>query len=212
MTHMEESLNLPLHQVLQMMQARIVGSTYYFGVQTLKNPLDFWVYQELLFELRPDVIVEIGNRYGGSSLALAHFCDLMGNGRIIGVDICHNDISEIVRHHSRITLIEGDACEVFSNVRSLISPNESVFIIEDSSHAYENTLNVLNTYSPLVKAGGYFVVEDGICHHGLDLGPSPGPFEAIETFVASQSSFVIDRKRENFIITWNPKGFLLRVD
>jgi cephalosporin hydroxylase len=210
MQPMEECLDLPLRQVLGHLQNRIVGATSYFGVQTLKNPLDFWVYQELLFELQPDVIVEVGNRFGGSTLALAHFCDLLGRGRIIALDIDHHQVPEIVRRHPRISLLEGDACDMFPKVESLISQEESVFIIEDSSHTFENTLRVLETYSPLIKPGGYFIVEDSICHHGLDVGPSPGPYEAIESFVQKQPSFVSDRTKENFLITWNPKGYLRR--
>ena len=57
----------------------------------------------------------------------------------------------------------------------------------------------------------YLIVEDGICHHGLDEGPAPGPYEAVETFLSEQDAFVLDRSRENFLITWNPKGFLKRV-
>jgi len=84
-------------------------------------------------------------------------------------------------------------------------------VIEDSSHTYDNTLNVLNTYSELIKPGDYFIVEDGICHHGLSIGPKPGPYEAIETFVNSETSdFKIDRSKESFLITWNPKGYLKR--
>ena len=57
-------------------------------------------------------------------------------------------------------------------------------MIEDSSHTYDNTLAVLRTYSGLTQVGDYFIVEDSICHHGLEVGPSPGPYEAIEAFVA----------------------------
>lgn len=59
--------------------------------------------------------------------------------------------------------------------------------------------------------GGYFIVEDSILHHGLDVGPAPGPFEAIEAFVEENQNFEIDRSKESFFITWNPKGFLKRV-
>ncbi|MEO6727112.1 MAG: CmcI family methyltransferase [Blastocatellia bacterium] len=208
---MEQSLDVPLGHILPVMQERIVNGTTYFGIQTLKNPLDFWVYQEMLYQQQPDVIIEMGNRFGGSTLALAHFCDLLGKGKIIGLDISHELVSDLVHAHPRITLIEGDACESFSKVASLIGPQESVLVIEDSSHTYENTLNVLRTYSPLVKPGGYFIVEDSICHHGLEVGPQPGPYEAIETFIAENSDFVSDRSQEGFLITWNPKGFLLRV-
>lgn len=208
---MEESLDVPLRQILPVMQERIVHHTTYFGVQTLKNPLDFWVYQELLYQQRPEVIVEIGNRFGGSTLALAHFCDLLGTGHIIGLDITHELIPDIVRQHPRVSLIEGDACQSFDQVATLIGERKNILVIEDSSHTYENTLNVLRTYHDLIPRDGYFIVEDSICHHGLEIGPLPGPYEAIETFVAENHKFVIDREREDFLITWNPKGFLKRV-
>lgn len=212
MPFMEEALDTPLREVLQVMQDRIVSSTRYFGVQALKNPLDFWIYQELVCELRPDVIIEIGNRFGGSTLALAHLCDLLGKGRVIGVDLDHSDVPMAVKQHPRILFIDGDACARFEQVASSIGADEHALVIEDSSHSFENTLNVLTTYCSLVKPGGYFVIEDGICHHGLAVGPSPGPYEAIETFVASHSEFAIDRSREAFLITWTPKGFLKRLN
>lgn len=200
-----------MRQVLPVMQHQIVEQSTYFGVRTLKSPLDFWVYQEIIHAHRPDVIVEIGCRYGGSALALAHLCDLLGKGRVIGLDISLHDVAEVTRNHPRITLIEGDACELSGQVKSLIGSKERVLMIEDSSHTYENTLDVLRSYNSLVKPGDYFIVEDGICYHGLELGPRPGPYEAIETFVAENPNFVIDRSKEAYLITWNPKGFLRRI-
>lgn len=208
--YMEERLNMPLSEVLGVIQDRIMEKTTYFGIQTLKSPMDFWVYQEIIFEMRPDVIIEIGNHCGGSTLALAHICDSLNSGRIIGLDISHAKVPELVKKHPRITFIEGDACSSFEKVASLLGRNEKVLVIEDSSHTYDNTLRVLQTYSPLIKLGDYFIVEDSICHHGLEVGPSPGPFEAIEAFVDANSLFEVDRDRESFLITWNPKGYLRR--
>lgn len=208
--YMEDSLDMPLWRVLEIMQDRIMNRTTYHGVRTLKNPSDFRVYQEIIVETRPQVIVEIGNKCGGSALALAHICDLLGAGRIIGVDVSHANIADKVRAHGRITLIEGDACASFARVTELIDPTERVLIIEDSSHTYANTLNVLRTYAGLIQPGGYFIVEDSICHHGLAIGPKPGPYEAIETFITERPEFEIDRSRESFLITWNPKGYLRR--
>jgi cephalosporin hydroxylase len=211
MNFMEELLDRPLRDILPLMQQRIMEKTTYFGVTALKNPLDFWIYQELIHRLRPDVIIEIGNFCGGGTLALAHLCDLLGHGKVIGVDVSHAKVAPVVHAHSRITLIEGDACSIFEKIASRIRPDEHVMVIEDSSHSYENTLAVLRTYSRLIHPGGYFVVEDGICHHGLEIGPQPGPFEAIESFTAEHDGFVIDRTLESFPITWNPKGFLKRI-
>jgi cephalosporin hydroxylase len=208
--YLETSLSMPLSRALDIMQRRIVGDTTYFGVPTQKNPLDFWVYQEILTARKPDLILEIGNKFGGSTLALAHMLDLIGKGNILAVDIDHSQIHPAARAHPRIEFIEGDACAIADVVRSMIDPALDVMVIEDSSHTYENTLGVLRAYADLVKSGGYFVVEDSICHHGLDLGPKPGAYEAIEAFVAEDSRFRVDRSKESFLLTWNPKGFLLR--
>ncbi len=208
--YMEENLDMPLRKALAIMQDRIMNQTTYFGVKALKNPLDHWVYQELIYENQPDIIIEIGNANGGSTLSLAHFCDLLGRGKVIGLDISHQEIPDSVKNHCRITLIEGDACQCFTEVEKMISSNDRVLIIEDSAHTYENTLNILRIYSKLLKAGDYFIVEDSICHHGLSVGPDPGPYEAIEAFLKENGDFVIDRNRESFLITWNPKGYLRR--
>src|SRR5678816_1809792 len=101
MKFLEESLHLPLAEILPVLQHRIVRETRWFGVPAQKNPLDFWVYQEMLHRLQPDIIVEIGNDCGGSTLALAHLCDLIGKGRVIGVDVSHERVSDRVRKHPR---------------------------------------------------------------------------------------------------------------
>jgi cephalosporin hydroxylase len=208
---MEQYLDMPVRELLAIMQDRIVNNTSYFGVKALKSPADSWVYQEIMYEMKPDVIVEIGVNHGGGTLKLAHFCDSLNKGRVIGIDISLANVPPIVRAHPRITLIEKDAQKAFYDFSRLVSPDDRILVIEDSAHTYENTLNVLRTYSILIKPGDYFIVEDSICWHGLDLGPKPGPYEAIEQFVSENKDFVVDRSRENFFITWNPKGYLKRV-
>jgi len=207
---MEELLDMPLRRALSVIQESIVTETTYFGVGAQKCPMDAWVYQEIVHETKPDAIVEIGNASGGGILYLAHLCDLLGHGRVIGLDLSHGHVPEIVKRHPRITLIEGDACRNFGRVEQMVSNEDRVLVIEDSSHTYDNTLNILRLYSRLTKPGDYFIVEDGICRHGLDVGPQPGPYEAIETFIAENGDFEIDRTREHFLITWNPKGYLRR--
>ena len=111
--YMEENLSIPLDQVLPVIQGRIMSQTTYFGIQTWKNPIDFWIYQEIIYATKPDVIIEIGNYCGGSTLALAHICDAIGRGRIIGLDLSHVNVPEEVKKHPRITLLEGEACQSF---------------------------------------------------------------------------------------------------
>jgi len=211
MPFMEDCLDLPLSKVLPILQQRIMEGSKYHGIPTLKSPLDFWIYQEILWETRPEFIIEIGNYHGGSALALAHACDALGKGKIIGVDTIHDRVDPRAKAHPGITFITGDACEMYPVVEGMLGGTREVMVIEDSAHTYENTLNVLKTYSPLVGADMYFIVEDGICHHGLEVGPNPGPYEAVETFVRMDRQFVVDRTREAYGITWNPKGYLKRV-
>ncbi len=211
MKYMEDHLDMPLAEVLEHVQQRIMEQTSYFGIKTLKSPMDCWVYQEIITSMRPDVIIEIGNYCGGSTLALAHMCDALGSGRVIGLDISHATVDPQARNHHRITFIEGAACDSFDKVKELVGADERVLVIEDSAHTFDNTLAVLRMYSAFVKPGDYFIVEDSICHHGLDVGPQPGPYEAIEAFVAENGEFTIDRDMESFLITWNPKGYLKRI-
>lgn len=203
---------MTVHDLIQLMQARIVDRTTYFGIQTLKNPLDFWVYQELISSVQPDAIVEVGNFRGGSLLALAHLCDARKKGRVIGIDVDQKEIADVVRAHPRVSLIEGDAVEKISDVRRAVKESNRVMVIEDSSHTYENTLAVMRAYADLVSRESYLIVEDGNCHHGLDIGPSPGPYEAVTEFMRDNSQFVIDRDCESFFLTWNPRGYLRRVE
>lgn len=208
--YLEQNKNTSLKYILEFLQKQIYNTSY-FGIPTLKSPLDFWVYQEIIFNLRPDVIIEIGNYKGGNVLALAHIMDNIKKGKIIGVDINQKEIPAIVKKHPRVILIQGDACASIDKVKALCKQNKKILIIEDSLHTYQNTLNILRTYSPLVSKGSYFIIEDGICHHGLDVGPNPGPYEAIIDFINENDKFKIDRSKEKFLITWNVKGYLQRI-
>ena len=205
------SQNPERKKILEEIQERLMTKSTYWGIPTLKNPMDFWVYQELIHRCKPDYLIEIGNFNGGSALAFAHMFELLGHGRVIGVDIDHSNLYDAVLDHPRITFTEGCAVKVFQKVAKLVDVGSSVMVIEDSSHEFDLTLNILNLYSKLVTAGSYFIVEDGICHHGLDVGPKPGPFEATQAFLDKDISFEVDRSCENFGITWNPSGFLKKI-
>ena len=119
--YMEENLNMPLYRVLEIIQKRIMSETTYHGIPSLQSPMDFWIYQEIIFETKPDVIIEIGTNCGAGTLSLAHICDLIGGGRVIGLDISHEKVPKRVREHPRITLVEGDACQSFNTVKQHIS-------------------------------------------------------------------------------------------
>ncbi len=207
---MEHRLDEPLRDVLAVMQDRIMQRSTYFGVQAWKSPVDAWVYQEMVVALRPEWIIEIGVNAGGSTLMLAHLCDLLDHGQVIAVELRPERVDQRVRDHPRVTVLDGDALDHRDAIAAAVAGSTCTMVIEDSAHSFSNTLAVCRAFADLVTPDSYLIVEDGICHHGLDVGPDPGPYEAIEAFVAEDPRFEIDRGREDFLITWNPTGYLRR--
>ncbi|MFN8575842.1 MAG: CmcI family methyltransferase [Candidatus Sericytochromatia bacterium] len=216
MSFLEDNLETKVSDLLNLLQNQIIRNTTYFGIPTLKNPLDFWIYQEILYEVKPNIIIEIGNFRGGSTLALAHVLDNLNipNSKIIAVDLNHDTVHEPTRNHEKVHLIKSNALHCVDKVKALINQDDKVLVIEDSSHIYEETIEILRLYSPLVSIGSYFIVEDSIVDNGLKVNyikHNGGPYRAINEFIEENNNFEIDRKREKFILTWNPKGFLKRV-
>lgn len=186
-------------------------NTRWMGTDVLKCPLDLWVYQELLFELRPDWIVETGTAFGGSAAYLAAMCDLLGNGRIVTID---PRVREGRPQHPRITYLAGLSTdpEIRAQVESMIGPEDRVLVLLDSDHSERNVLEELRAYHGLVTPGSYCVVEDSnVNGHPVAREHGPGPMEAIHTFLRENDAFEIDREREKFFLTFNPSGFLKRV-
>jgi cephalosporin hydroxylase len=184
----------------------------WLGAQALKNPLDLWVYQEIVFETRPSLIVETGTYRGGSALYLATVCDLVGAGEVVSIDI--EAVREDYPRHPRVTYLGGrssvDAEVVADVVERAARAGGSTLVVLDSDHSQSHVEAELAAYAPLVPVGGYVIVEDSnIGRIRKDL--LPGPLEAIETFLASTDEFEIDRSREKFLITFNPSGYLRRV-
>lgn len=188
-------------------------NTFWFGVQAKKNPLDLWMYQELIHRVRPDMIIETGVDHGGTTLYLAHLFDLLGAGSIIGVDIELSRVAPAVRHHPRIALILGSSTDqdVFARI-SEASTRKRVMVILDSNHAATHVRRELALYSRLVTMGSYLIVEDtNINGHPALPNYGPGPFEAVKEFLQEHSEFVVDRECEKFMLSFSPDGFLRRV-
>jgi len=182
----------------------------WLGQQALKNPLDLWVYQEIMFETRPELVVETGTYRGGSALFLASLCDVMGRGEIMSIDVepKRTDYPE----HPRITYLGGRSStdpDVLAEVHERAS-GRPILVILDSDHSQAHVEAELAVYAPLVPVGCYVIVEDSnIGKIRKDL--MPGPLEAVATFLAQTDEFVVDREREKFLITFNPSGYLRRV-
>ncbi len=179
----------------------------WMGKQAQKTPFDCWTYQEIIWETTPDVVIEIGNYRGGSTLFLAHLLDARKKGQVLAVDLDH---SLIDFNHPRIVWIEGEAQAMFSVVKSRLKRNDRVMVIDDSSHTKENTLALLRLYGELVTAGCYYVVEDTVLRYEFVDGPRPGPLDAIKEFLEENSDFAIDKSREKFLLSYNSDGYLKR--
>jgi cephalosporin hydroxylase len=182
----------------------------WLGTQALKNPLDLWIYQEIMAETRPDHVVETGTYRGGSAHFLASICDLLGAGEVISIDI--EPEREDYPQHPRITYLGGRSstdADVLADVRRRVEGRRTLIVL-DSDHSQKHVEAELDAYAPLVPVGCYLIVEDSnIGQIREDL--MPGPLQAIEMFLAGRSDFEIDREREKFLLTFNPSGYLKRI-
>ena len=196
------------HRMYVAYPERTFADTNWMGVQIIKCPLDLWIYQEIIHELRPDVIIETGTYAGGSALFLAHLCDLIGNGRILTIDI---EANEKRPHHPRIQYIQGNSIHpiTLQQVQNALHDNETILVILDSDHEKCHVFDELKLYSPLVSPGSYLIVEDThVNGHPVRPEHGPGPMEAVTEFLQCSSRFVVDRSKEKYFLTFNRKGFL----
>jgi len=184
--------------------------TFWLGTGVLQNPLDLWVYQEIIYELRPDLIVECGSYAGGSAQYFATICDLIGHGRVLTIHIEPRER----RKHRRIRYVLGSttAPATIEQVRREASSKKTIMVVLDSDHSRDHVLAELRLYSPLVTPGSYIVVEDtNLNGHPVRPDHGPGPMEAVETFLAENDRFRVDESREKFFLTFYPRGWLRRV-
>ena len=189
-------------------QQEVWKKTRWLGVEIFKLPLDLFVYQELLYELKPDVIVEAGTLYGGSAYFFATMMDQWNSGKVITIDIEEQSNRP---QHPRITYLLGSSTspEIFAKVKSLIPDGATVMVVLDSDHSRDHVLNELRLYHSLVTPGHYLVAEDtNVNGHPVFPEFGPGPWEAVEAFLKENSEFEADRSREKFLMTFNPRGYL----
>ena len=177
----------------------------WMGRPIIQLPEDMIRAQEVVFRVKPDVIIEIGVAHGGSLIFYASLCKIMGKGRVIGVDI------EIRPHNRRaieehalypsITLIEGSSTDpkIVNQVKKLIKQDESVMVFLDSNHTKKNVLEELKAYSDFITLGSYIVATDGIMK---DLDDVPrgkrkwkwdNPTDAAIEFVKERNEFAFEQ-------------------
>ncbi len=180
------------------------------GIPTQKCPLDMWIYQEIIFDAKPDLLIETGTAYGGSALFFATLMDAIGHGHVATVDVL--DVPGRPQH-PRITYINGSSTseDSLATLQRIAEGAGSVMVILDSDHSRDHVAKELLLYCDLVTPGNYLVVEDSnVNGHPVNRTHGPGPMEALEEFLATNNDFYIDSQKERYMMTFNPKGYLRR--
>jgi len=177
----------------------------WMGRPIIQLPEDMIRMQEVIWRVKPDVIIETGIAHGGSLVYNASLCKAMGKGRVIGVDIeirAHN--RKAIEEHPMfelITLIEGSstAPDIVGQVKALIKPGETVLVILDSNHAKQHVVDELEAYHDIVTPGSYIVATDGIMHDLYDAPRGEAdwiwnhPTAAATEFADAHPEFVIEQ-------------------
>lgn len=199
----------------------------WLGRPIIQYPQDMVAIQEIIWSVRPDLVVETGIAHGGSLILSASLLELLGgDGHVLGIDV---DIREhahvgVSRHPmaKRITMLEGSsiAPEIVRQVQKFAAGKHRVLVILDSNHTHKHVLQELNLYSPLVRSGSYVIVLDTVIEDlPADLypdrpwGPGNNPKTAVREFLSSNARFEVDRELDSrLLITTAPEGFLKCVE
>jgi cephalosporin hydroxylase len=181
--------------------------TYTFtwlGRPIIQLPEDMFRMQEVIFRVRPDVIIETGVAHGGSLVYYAGLCKLLGKGRVIGIDIEIRPANrKAIESHflfPLISLIEGNsvAPETVQHVKALLKARESVMVVLDSAHAKDHVRAELEAYHGLVSPGSYIVATDGIMKDLPDVPRAArewawnNPAAAALKFAEAHSEFILE--------------------
>lgn len=204
-------------------QRKLSYEVTWLGIPIIQLPEDILVVQELVWKNRPDVIVESGVAHGGALILYASLMELLGRGRVIGVDIEIRKYNRLaIESHPasrRITLVEGSSTDtsIFESVRARIQPGESVMVMLDSNHTRDHVRAELELYAPLIGPGGYIVVFDEVmpmvadAPNGKPSWDLDNPLEAVRDFLAAHPDFEVDRNYERLATTYCRGGFLRRM-
>lgn len=178
------------------------------GIPIAKCPLDMHVYQEIIFERRPELIIETGTWNGGSAVFLRDMLRLVGGGQVLTIDISRPPtLFEGVLYATGTSTKE----HIVAQARQLARGKETMVIL-DSDHTRRHVLKELDAYAPLVSKRQYLIVEDGNANgHPILPRYGPGPTEALERWLPDHPEFRVDSKREKFLLTFNPGGYLERI-
>jgi cephalosporin hydroxylase len=184
----------------------------YRGIEMLHNPFDYLLYQMLIFEVQPDLIIEIGTNKGASSLYFSDLLDIIGDGGVVHTIDVENKIHPIVKNKPNIKFfLNGFENYDLSNTHNF----KKIMVIDDGSHMYEDVKKALEKFSSIVSLNSYFIVEDGIISYlNMEKRFNGGPLKAINEFLNENKNFIIDTTYCNFFgknATFNVNGYLKKI-
>lgn len=204
-------------------QYRLMYEPTWLGVPIIQFPADIVMMQEMVWRLKPDVIVESGLAHGGSAILYASLCELAGKGRVIGIDVEireHN--RQAIEGHpmaKRIEMIEGSSVDpkTVARVKERAAGAGTVLVVLDSDHSHGHVLREMEMYHPMVTPGSYLVAMDGAQAHVWDVPRAKPhwkkdhPLTAVHQFLKEHPEFVVDPHYTRLHVTSNPDGFLRRL-
>lgn len=203
---------------------RLMYEPRWLGINIIQLPEDIVVMQELIWTLKPDVIIETGVAHGGSAIFHASMLALIGKGKVIAIDIdIRKDNEILIKEHflyklGLINLIQGSSidAQVLQKVRSLIKDTDKVMVVLDSNHTYAHVKKELELYTPLVSPDSYMVAMDGAQEwlwdipNGKKEWKDDNPLRAIKEFLKEFPEWEADPHYTRMKVTASPMGFLRR--
>lgn len=172
---------------------------FWRGIVALKCPMDLWIYQEMIYEIKPMLIIEGGTASAGSALFIADVLNACNFGRVVSIDRDHNPSWP---RHPRLTYIQGDTLDpkTWQKVAELTNGSHPKILILDDGHDHEHVYDELTLATRLLIPNDRLIVED------TNLG---GPLWGLDKFLKENPRrFEREPEREKFLLTFNPKGYL----
>lgn len=194
----------------------------WLGMPMIQMPADILTVQEIIWENKPDVVIETGVAWGGSVVYYASILEMIGNGRMIGVDrvLPEKNRVQMMKYpfSKRISLIEGSSTDpdVINQVRGHIKPGDKVMILLDSNHEHVHVLEELRLYAPLVTQGQFLIVCDTINedipkqeHRPRKVQPGNNPKTALREYLTETDRFIEDPYyNAKVLATFFPNGYM----
>jgi cephalosporin hydroxylase len=228
----KRSLGKKVNKIVDLFTENFVSYNYEFlGIPIIQYPEDMIVMQELIFNLKPDLIIEIGVARGGGLAFYSLIQNFINKSyKVLGIDLDIRDhTKKAIKTHKlkNILTIEGSSIDplVFEKVKKIVKRFKKVMVILDSKHTHDHVLKELNLYSPLVKKNSYIVVCDTTPHfaskktlrfikrnYKFYLAKNSNANTAIKEFLLKNKKYIIDEEINNKLLITNLRnGFLKRI-